>query len=126
MEIPRTVVQSAALIGSGVRGGRERLNKMKELETATEILAAGDVRRKLADAGDVRGDIDFQNDVNALLARVEYLQMPWRSLSDLSPGPLPSAIVPDATPLPIRTRTLDGIGQLAPLVVSARATAARR
>src|SRR5215831_15824983 len=94
---------------------------MKELEMA--ILAAGDVRRMLADAQDIRGDVDFQNDINALLARVEYLQMPWRSLSDLSPAPLPSAIVSDATPLPVvnRTRTLDGIGRLAPLVVAPRA-----
>jgi hypothetical protein len=101
---------------------------MKETETA--ILAAGEVRSSLAE--DIRGDIDFQNDVNALLARVEHLQMPWRSLSDLSPAPLASAIVADTTPLPVavpaRTRTLDGIGRLAPLVVSSRAsaTAARR
>src|SRR6516225_3385710 len=93
---------------------------MKELET--EILAAREVRRSLADGRDIRGDVDFQNDVNALLARVEYLQMPWRSLSDLEPAPLPSAIVPDATPLPIvqRSRTLDGVGRLPPLVVAAR------
>jgi hypothetical protein len=99
---------------------------MRELETA--ILAANEVRRTLTDGRDVRGDVDFQNDINALLARVEYLQMPWRSLSDLSPAPLPSAIVSDATPLPVvnRTRTLDGIGRLAPLVVAQRASAARR
>ena len=103
---------------------------MRELEM--EILAAGEVRRSLADGGDIRGDVDFQNDVNALLARVEYLQMPWRSASDLSPAPLASAIVSDATPLPVvqdaqRTRTLAGIGRLAPLVVASRpAPAARR
>jgi hypothetical protein len=94
-------------------------------ETETEILAAAEVRRALASGSDIRGDIDFQNDVNALLARVEYIQMPWRSLSDLNPAPLASAIVPDATPLPVvrdvqRTRTLAGIGRLTPLVVSAR------
>ena len=91
-------------------------------------MAANEVRRTLTDGRDVRGDVDFQNDINALLARVEYLQMPWRSLSDLSPAPLPSAIVSDATPLPVvnRTRTLDGIGRLAPLVVAQRASAARR
>jgi hypothetical protein len=98
---------------------------MRELET--KILAAGEVRRSLTDGRDVREDIDFQNDVNALLARVEYLQMPWRSLSDLNPAPLPDPIVPDATPLPVRTRTLDGIARLSPLVVSPRAaTAVRR
>jgi hypothetical protein len=92
---------------------------MRELEV--EILAAGQVRRTVVDASDIRGDIDFQNDVNALLARVEHLQMPWRSLSDLSPAPLASAIQADATPLPVRTRTLDGIGRLSPLVVASRA-----
>jgi hypothetical protein len=103
---------------------------MRELET--QILAAAEVRRSLADGSDIRGDVDFQNDVNALLARVEYLQMPWRSLADLNPAPLESAIVPDATPLPVlkdaqRTRTIAGIGRLAPLVVASRpAPAARR
>jgi hypothetical protein len=96
---------------------------MREIEM--EIVAAGEVRRSLAEERDIRGDIDFQNDVNALLARVEYIQMPWRSLSDLNPAPLASAIVPDATPLPVvkdvqRTRTLAGIGRLAPLMVAAR------
>jgi hypothetical protein len=96
-----------------------------------EIVTAGEVRRSLAEGSDIRGDVDFQNDVNALLARVEYLQMPWRSLSDLNPAPLESAIIPDATPLPVvkdaeRTRTLAGIGRLAPLVVASRPAAARR
>jgi hypothetical protein len=75
---------------------------MKELEM--EILAAGQVRRALADARNIRDDIAFQNDVNALLARVEHLQMPWRSLSDISPAPLASAIVADETPLPVVLR----------------------
>ncbi len=102
---------------------------MRQLETA--ILAAGEVRRTLADSRDIQSDVDFQNDVNALLARVEHLQMPWRSLSDLNPAPLASAIVADTTPLPVvrpvqRTRTLDGIGRLAPLVVSSRAASAAR
>jgi hypothetical protein len=58
--------------------------------------------------------------------------MPWRSLSDLNPAPLASAIVADTTPLPTvlpgaqRTRTLAGIGRLAPLVVASRPAAARR
>jgi hypothetical protein len=98
---------------------------MKELETA--ILAAGEVRRTLADGLDIRGDIDFQNDINALLARVEHLQMPWRSLSDLNPAPLASAIVADTTPLPVaRRRTLPVIERLAPLVVATRRSSATR
>jgi hypothetical protein len=102
---------------------------MKELDT--EILAARDVRRTLTDVRDIRGDVDFQNDVNALLARVEHLQMPWRSLSDLNPPPLGSAIVADTTPLPVarpEAGALSRIGHLAPLVVSSRtgAVATRR
>jgi hypothetical protein len=62
---------------------------MNELEI--EIVAAVDVRRSFVDPRDIRGDVEFQNDVNALLARVEHLQMPWRSLSALSPAPLASA-----------------------------------
>lgn len=100
---------------------------MRELET--EILAAGEIRRTLAPARDIRGDIEFQNDVNALLARVEHLQMPWRSLSDVSPSPIESAIVSDSTPLPVvranaKIATPKGpvppIGPLAPLVVERR------
>ena len=72
---------------------------MRELET--EILAAAEVRRTLADGRDIRSDVEFQNDVNALLARIEHLQVPWRSLSDLNPAPLTSAIVADTTPLPV-------------------------
>lgn len=99
-----------------------------------EILASGDVRRALTPEGDLRGDVAFQNDVNALLARVEQMSVPWRALSDGTSAPA-RRVVADATPLPrvmglptpTRTRTLDGIG-LAPLVISnaPRVTAARR
>lgn len=94
-----------------------------------EILASSDVRRALTPEGDLRGDVAFQNDVNALLARVEQMSVPWRALSDGTPGAAPQRVVADATPLPrvvglpmglptpMRTRTLDGIG-LAPLVIS--------
>jgi hypothetical protein len=91
-------------------------------------VAAGQVRRSFVDARDIRGEVDFQNDVNALLARVEHLQMPWRSLSDLSPAPLANPIVADTTPLPVRrpARIL-GIGRLSPLVVGpVRSAAVRR
>lgn len=101
---------------------------MRQLET--EILAAGEVRRTLADSRDIRSDVEYQNDVNALLARVEHLQMPWRSLSDLNPAPLASAIVADMTPLPVaRADKAARIGRLAPLVMAPRAvhvTSARR
>ena len=96
---------------------------MRELET--EILAAGEVRWSLTPKGDFRGDIAYQHDVNALLARVEQWQMPWRSISDISPAPPPNPIVADATPLPVAVRP--PIGRLAPLHVTARPqTRARR
>ena len=99
---------------------------MKELET--ERVAAAEVRRSFVDPRDIRGEVEFQNDVNALLARVEHLQMPWRSLSDLSPAPLASAIVADTTPLPLARASgpLAGIGRLSPLVVASRATVSAR
>ena len=112
----------------GYRGGGGEETHMRELET--EILSAGEIRRTLADSRDIRSDVEFQNDVNALLARVEHLQMPWRSLSDLNPAPLASAIVADMTPLPVaRADKAARLGRLAPLVVPPRAvpvTSARR
>jgi hypothetical protein len=94
---------------------------MSKLETA--ILTAAQVRRSMTPDGDLRGDIAFQHDVNALLARVEQWQMPWRSASDISPAPLPSPIVSEATPMPTVVRP--SIGRLSPLVVTARPPAAR-
>jgi hypothetical protein len=86
-------------------------------------MAATEVRRSLTADGDLRSEVDFQNDVNALLARVEQWQMPWRSLSDLSPAPLASAITADATPLPVRVGP--SIGRLVPIVVDTPPTLRR-
>jgi hypothetical protein len=97
---------------------------MRELEI--EILAAAEVRRTLTREGDLRGDVAYQNDVNALLARVEQWQMPWRSVSDISPAPLESAIVADVTPLPVSVRpAASSIGRLSSVVVAPRATSQR-
>jgi hypothetical protein len=96
---------------------------MKELEI--KIVAAREVRRSLTKAEDIRGDVAFQNDVNALLARFEHLQVPWRSLSDLNPAPLASAIRADATPLPVSRRPGPTIGRFAPIVVTRPTTRAR-
>ncbi|HVZ75167.1 MAG TPA: hypothetical protein VHJ20_22450 [Polyangia bacterium] len=113
-------------------------------EKRIEILAPGDVRRALTRTGDVRSDVAFQNDVNALLARFEQMAIPWRALSDTTPTEPSRPIITDATPAPRvmevrpanaeaprmglptprRTRTLDGIG-LAPLVVKNPRRAAR-
>jgi hypothetical protein len=95
-------------------------------ELGIEIVTAAQVRRSFVDGRDIRGDVEFQNDVNALLARVEHLQMPWRSLSDLSPSPLASAIVADNTPLPVRRPGLAGIGRLPALVVAPRGSVGSR
>ena len=111
----------------GVSVPGERRIKMRELEI--EILAASEVRRTLTNGRDIRGDVDFQNDVNALLARVEHLQMPWRSLSDLSPAPLASAIMADTTPLPVARPAkpaLAGLRRLPPLVVASRPQSSAR
>ena len=90
---------------------------MREVET--EILGASEVRRSLTVAGDIQGEVAFQNDLNALLARFEHLQVPWRSLSDLYPPPIASGIVADTTPLPLAAlqRAAAPIPRLAPLVV---------
>jgi hypothetical protein len=109
--------------GAGVVTRGENMD-IKEL--GIEIVAAAQVRRSFVDGRDIRGDVEFQNDVNALLARVEHLQMPWRSLSDLSPSPLPSAIVADNTPLPVRRPAVAGLGRLPALVVAPRGPVAAR
>jgi hypothetical protein len=48
-----------------------------------EIVAAPGVRRSLTTPGDIRTDIDFQNDINNLLARIENLPLPWKSVARL-------------------------------------------
>jgi len=35
------------------------------------IIAAADVRRALVQPGDIRAEVEFQNDINGLLARIE-------------------------------------------------------
>jgi hypothetical protein len=35
------------------------------------FIAAADVRRALVQPGDIRGEIEFQNDINGLLARID-------------------------------------------------------
>jgi len=47
------------------------------------MVAAPGVRRTLTEPGDLRSDIDFQNDVNRLLARIEEARMPWQPAAQL-------------------------------------------
>ncbi len=35
------------------------------------FIAAADVRRALVQPGDIRGEVEFQNDINSLLARLD-------------------------------------------------------
>jgi hypothetical protein len=64
-----------------------------------QIVRAADVRRSLTVPGDVRSDVAFQNDINALLARFEELKAPWLPLSGTLPG-APVSVVADTTPVP--------------------------
>jgi hypothetical protein len=43
-------------------------------------LTIQEVRRSLVAWGDIRNDVAFQNDVNSLLAGLERIEPPWRSL----------------------------------------------
>jgi len=59
-----------------------------------EIVAAPSVRRSLTTPGDIRTEIDFQNDINNLLARMEHLPLPWKAAARLMSydvGPRPVA-----------------------------------
>ena len=59
---------------------------------SVRAVAAPSVRRTLTQPGDIRSDVDFQNDVNRLLARMEEARMPWQPASELrsfAVGPLP-------------------------------------
>jgi hypothetical protein len=53
-----------------------------------EILTAAAARRALTN-GDIRNEIAFQNDINALIARLEEKRSPLRALSDLQPDVTP-------------------------------------
>jgi hypothetical protein len=56
------------------------------------MVAAPGVRRTLTPPGDIRADVDFQNDINRLLARIEESKMPWRPAAEMctyAVGPLP-------------------------------------
>lgn len=51
---------------------------------ASESVAAGRVRRVLTVRGDFRSDDAFENDINALLARMEDIAVPFRSVAGLA------------------------------------------
>ena len=48
---------------------------MSRLEIS--VVRAVHVRRSLTQPGDVRGEVAFQNDINALLARFDEVKVPW-------------------------------------------------
>jgi len=49
--------------------------------TTVEIVHSRDVRDSLVKHGDIREDIGFQNDINALIAAVDRPVAPWRALA---------------------------------------------
>ena len=52
--------------------------------SAYESVAAPLVRRTLIVRGDVRADVGFQNDINALMAQIEEEPVPFRSVAGLT------------------------------------------
>src|SRR3954463_14309672 len=63
-----------------------------------QIVRATDVRRSLTIPGDVRTEVAFQNDINALLARFDEARVPWLPLGSTLPA-LTIPMAPDATPV---------------------------
>ena len=49
-----------------------------------KFVAAPLVRRTLIVRGDVRADVAFQNDINALMAQIEEEPIPFRSVAGLT------------------------------------------
>ena len=72
-------------------------------EPDVRIVHASEVRRSLTRAGDIRAEIGFQNDINALLARFDEVRVPWQALSGPTPT-LPPSVVADTTPMPSAIR----------------------
>jgi len=50
-----------------------------------KIVTAAEARRALTD-GDIRSEVEYQNDINTLLARLEETRVPLRALSRPQPG----------------------------------------
>jgi hypothetical protein len=61
-----------------------------------DIVAAAGVRRAVVPAGDIRGDIAFQNDINLLLARLDAANTPLKAL-----GWVREAVQADAEQQPV-------------------------
>ena len=49
-----------------------------------KFVAAPLVRRTLIVRGDVRADVAFQNDINAMMAQIEEDPVPFRSVASLT------------------------------------------
>jgi hypothetical protein len=83
---------------------------MKNLDV--EIVPAPYVRRTLTTPGDIRSDVDFQNDINSLLARIEEVRVPWQALSRLVCGGMAVAEVmqPNRNAVTRPLRIVEGAG----------------
>jgi hypothetical protein len=51
--------------------------------TLSHCIAASSLRRLLTVRGDLRSEVAFQNDVDALLGRIEEMAVPFRSVAGL-------------------------------------------
>src|SRR3954451_14492308 len=60
-----------------------------------QVVRATEVRRSLTIPGDVRTEVAFQNDINALLARFDEARAPWQPLCSTLPA-LPIHLGPAA------------------------------
>lgn len=74
-------------------------------QSQMQIVRAIDVRRSLTVPGDVKTEVTFQNDINALIARFDEARVPWLPLGGTLPA-LQVTLVPDATPIPIGLKPL--------------------
>jgi hypothetical protein len=52
-----------------------------------KIVTAAEARRALTN-GDIRSEVEYQNDINTLLARLEETRVPLRARSHPQPGRL--------------------------------------
>jgi hypothetical protein len=60
----------------------------------SDFVMAGSVRRALVGPGDIRAEIEFQNDINGLLARLDEGTTPLEALAPPSQPVLAGHVIP--------------------------------
>jgi hypothetical protein len=76
----------------------------------SNFVKAAWVRRAVVPEGDIRGDIEFQNDINLLLARMDGNNPPLRALDwsrEAVPSPAIQVVPQRTTELATQTATVD-------------------